>query len=125
AQKYSLFMPLHQLWTQYIGTVIGDKSGEQMLGRVIRADMHGARMSVARARCPNYVGIAGIVAQETKNVFRIITEADRLVAVPKAHCVFTLLLPGDIQCLIYGDQFAFRASERATKKFKPKPSIDI
>ncbi|KAJ2910865.1 RNase P/RNase MRP complex subunit [Coemansia aciculifera] len=125
AQRYELFVPLHQMWRQYMAGVIGDKSGEQMLGRVIRADMHGALVAVTRAKCPNYVGIKGIVAQETKNVFRIITKDDRLVVVPKAHCVFTITLPSGTQCLIYGDQFAFRASERASRKFKPKPSIDL
>ncbi|KAJ2861318.1 RNase P/RNase MRP complex subunit [Coemansia aciculifera] len=124
SQKYSLFQPLHQLWTQYINGVVGDKSGEQMLGRVIRADMHGAKLGVTKAKCPNYVGVSGIVAQETKNVFRVITQDNRLVVVPKAHCVFALELPKE-KCLIYGDQFVFRASERAVKKFKPKPSIDL
>ncbi|KAJ2811574.1 RNase P/RNase MRP complex subunit [Coemansia furcata] len=125
AQKYSLFQPLHLLWTAYVRGVIGDKKGEQMLGRVMRADMHGALLSVTRAKCPNYVGMRGIVAQETKNVFRIITPDDRLLVVPKAHCVFMVELPSQERCLIYGNQFVFRASDRASKKFKPKPSIDL
>ncbi|KAJ2684663.1 RNase P/RNase MRP complex subunit [Coemansia spiralis] len=86
AQKYANFLPLHRLWSQYIAGVVGDKTGEQMLGRVMRADMHGAQLSVTRAKCPNYVGVSGIVAQETKNVFRIITTDDRLLTVPKAYC---------------------------------------
>ncbi|KAJ2741840.1 RNase P/RNase MRP complex subunit [Coemansia sp. BCRC 34301] len=125
AQKYALFVPLHQLWSQYVGGITGGWTGDQLLGRVMRADMHGALLTVTRARCPNYVGIRGIVAQETKNAFRIITQADRLVTVPKAHCVFTLSLPSGTQCVIYGDQFAFRASDRASRKFKPKPSIEL
>ncbi|KAJ2486089.1 RNase P/RNase MRP complex subunit [Coemansia sp. RSA 2050] len=126
AQKHACFVPLHRLWTQYIAGVIGDKTGEQMLGRLMRADMHGAQLTVARAKCPNYVGVSGIVAQETKNVFRVITKDDKLATVPKAHCVFALELPSpSTRCLVYGSQFAFRPSDRASKKFKPKPTVDL
>ncbi|KAJ1960019.1 RNase P/RNase MRP complex subunit [Dipsacomyces acuminosporus] len=137
ARRYSLFLPLHAMWKQYIERLLGDggnakqgaatdtKQQQIMLGKLVKADMHGAKLSVTRAKCPNYVGITGIVAQETKNVFKIITQEDRLVVVPKLHCVFTLELPSGLQCLVYGDQFAFRASERATKKFKPKPNVDL
>ncbi|KAJ1735969.1 RNase P/RNase MRP complex subunit [Coemansia sp. Benny D160-2] len=135
AQRYELFLPLHRLWSQYISSLIGDrpiasavkdrKQSQNVLSRLIKADMHGAMISVDRAKCPNYVGIKGIVAQETKNVFRIIAEDDRLVTVPKAHNVFTLELPSGTECQIYGSQFVYRASERATRKFKPKPTVDL
>ncbi|KAJ1800821.1 RNase P/RNase MRP complex subunit [Coemansia sp. RSA 2399] len=135
AQKYELFLPLNRMWTQYISSLIGDKplepvmrdrkQSQTILSRLIKADMHGALISVDRAKCPNYVGIRGIVAQETKNVFKIISSDDRLVTVPKAHNVFTLDLPSNVQCQIYGSQFAYRASERASRKFKPKPTVDL
>ncbi|KAI8323759.1 RNase P subunit p29-like protein [Martensiomyces pterosporus] len=148
ARRYELFLPLHVMWSQYIerllggsksikqhigasagggakGAAVDSKQQQAVLGRLVKADMHGAKLAVRRARCPNYVGIEGIVAQETKNVFKIITKEDRLVAVPKAHCVFALDVPSGSTCLIYGDQFGFRASERASKKFKPKPNVDL
>ncbi|KAI9505854.1 ribonuclease P protein subunit p29 [Coemansia spiralis] len=135
AHRYELFIPLHEMWSRYIESLMGGKPLEEMnadskqrqmmLGRLIKADMHGAVMAVDRAKCPNYIGIKGIVAQETKNVFKIITKEDRLVTVPKAHCVFMLELPSGLQCQIYGNQFAFRASERASKKFKPKPTVEL
>ncbi|KAJ1836074.1 RNase P/RNase MRP complex subunit [Coemansia sp. RSA 2711] len=135
ARRYALFLPLHRLWTKYISTLLGDKDvaeqmadlkqQQQLLGRLLKADLHGAKLEVERSKCPNFVGLAGIVAQETKNAFKLITQDDRLVVVPKARCVFTLHLPSDAQCLIYGDQFMYRASERASKKFKPRPSVDL
>ncbi|KAJ1941487.1 hypothetical protein GGF37_003532 [Kickxella alabastrina] len=140
ARRYDLFLPLNLMWNTYVDTLLagkqqktaaqmllsGDyKNQQQMLGRLIKADMHGARVSVVRAKCPNFIGISGIVAQETKNVFKIITQEDTLAVVPKARCVFSLEFSSGAQCLIYGDQFAFRASERSSKKFKPKPSIDL
>ncbi|KAJ1667657.1 RNase P/RNase MRP complex subunit [Coemansia sp. RSA 1813] len=135
AQRYELFLPLHKLWSQYITSLTGDKPIEKVmkdrkqcqniLSRLLKADMHGAIVSVDKAKCPNYIGIKGIVAQETKNVFKIITLDNRLVTVPKAHNVFTLELQTGVQCQIYGSQFAYRASERASRKFKPKPTIDL
>ena len=35
-------------------------------------------MSVIRCRCPTYVGVSGIVLQETEKVFRIITRDNEL-----------------------------------------------
>ncbi|KAJ2809455.1 RNase P/RNase MRP complex subunit [Coemansia guatemalensis] len=135
ARRYELFLPLNKLWSKYMESLLGNvdadlhvaetKHQQTLLGRLIKADLHGAKMSVVRARCPNFIGISGIMAQETKNAFKFITEDDRLVVVPKTHCVFALNLPSGAQCLIYGDQFMFRASDRASRKFKPKPSVDL
>ncbi|KAJ2358365.1 enolase-phosphatase E1 [Coemansia sp. RSA 2618] len=135
ARRFELFLPLHRLWSKYISSLLGDnditgliadsKQQQQLFGRLIKADLHGAKLAVERSKCPNFVGISGIVAQETKNAFKIITEDDRLVVVPKARCVFALQLPSNDQCLIYGDQFMYRASERASKKFKAKPTVDL
>ncbi|KAJ1732367.1 RNase P/RNase MRP complex subunit [Coemansia biformis] len=134
ARKHELFLPLHRLWSKYIESLLGQnveaqmadaKQWQQVLGRLIKADLHGAQMSVVRAKCPNFVGIEGIVAQETKNTFKLITRDDRLVVVPKPRCVFELELPSGVRCLVYGDQFKYRASERASKKFKPRQTIDL
>lgn len=34
--------------------------------------------TVTKSKCPSYVGVTGILLQETKHVFKIITEEDRL-----------------------------------------------
>ncbi|KAJ2723675.1 RNase P/RNase MRP complex subunit [Coemansia sp. Benny D115] len=139
--KHDLFLPLNSLWNQYIESLLTGKNPrktgsellqsndarqqQQLLNKLIKADMHGARMRVERSKCPNFIGISGIVAQETKNVFKIITKQDKMAVVPKLGCVFALELESGAECLIYGDQFAFRASDRASRKFKTKPSIAL
>ncbi|KAJ2764233.1 RNase P/RNase MRP complex subunit [Coemansia nantahalensis] len=134
ARRYELFQPLHRLWSKYVESLLGQDVGalladpkqrQQLLGKLIKADLHGARMSVVRSKCPNFVGCGGIVAQETKNTFKLITEDDRLVVTPKTGCVFGLELPSGHECLLYGDQFKYRASERASKKFKPRQTVDL
>ncbi|KAJ2705606.1 RNase P/RNase MRP complex subunit [Coemansia sp. IMI 203386] len=138
-QKYALFEPLNCMWNQYMAQLLsvgqikgpetlfrGDlKQRQNMMGRVVKADLHGAMMEVVRSKCPNFVGIRGIVAQETKNTFRMVTADDRLATVPKAKTAFSVVFADGSQCTVFGDQFAFRASERAAKKFKPKPTVDI
>ncbi|KAJ2375265.1 RNase P/RNase MRP complex subunit [Coemansia sp. RSA 2607] len=127
AHRYCLFEPLNGMWNAYVQKLLGDKpSGGVDLGRLVKADMHGAELHVVRSKCPGFVGVGGIVAQETKNVFRLVTRDDRLVTVPKARCVFEIRFAWTpAKCVVYGDQFAFRASERAARKFKPKPTVDL
>lgn len=44
--------------------------------------------AVTKAKCPSYVGATGILLQETKHVFKIITKEDRLKGTrcPRAPC---------------------------------------
>uniref|UniRef100_A0A7N9CWD8 Ribonuclease P protein subunit p29 n=1 Tax=Macaca fascicularis TaxID=9541 RepID=A0A7N9CWD8_MACFA len=48
--------------------------------KLLKADLHGAVISVTKSKCPSYVGITGILLQETKHIFKIITKEDRLKA---------------------------------------------
>lgn len=42
--------------------------------------LSGATLSsaVTKSKCPSYVGVTGILLQETKHVFKIVTKEDRL-----------------------------------------------
>ena len=73
-----------------------------------------------QSRCPSYVGLKGIVIQETQHVFRIVTEEDKVKTIPKAHSIFSLVV-GDQLLSIYGNHFLMRSSKRATHKFKHEP----
>ncbi|KAJ1721859.1 RNase P/RNase MRP complex subunit [Coemansia erecta] len=127
AHKHALFVPLNRMWNEYARRLLGEKAkGGLDLARLVKADLHGAELKVLRSKCPGFVGIQGIVAQETKNVFRVVTADDRLLTVPKARSVFEIRFAWtQTRGVVYGDQFAFRASERAARKFKPKPTVDL
>mmetsp|Transcript_1466 Transcript_1466/g.2221 ORF Transcript_1466/g.2221 Transcript_1466/m.2221 type:complete len:226 (+) Transcript_1466:48-725(+) len=120
-RKYSMYVPLHELWLQYmkrlidksqLGTVAGD-------GMILTADWHGAIITVVQSRCPSYIGAEGILILETENMFNLITPNDTLFRIPKAHNVFCLFI-GHLQVHIYGNQVCFRSSERSVRRFKPK-----
>ncbi|XP_053304630.1 ribonuclease P protein subunit p29 [Spea bombifrons] len=127
-QRYELFLPLHELWKQYMRSLCNglkpDAQPQMIQNKLLKADLHGALVMVAKSRCPSYVGITGIILQETKYVFKIITKQDELKVVPKLNCVFSLEIGGFIS-YIYGSKLQMRASERSAKKFKSKGSIDL
>ncbi|XP_040427037.1 ribonuclease P protein subunit p29 isoform X2 [Cygnus olor] len=127
-QRYAIFLPLHELWKQYIRDLCyglkPDAQPQMVQAKLLKADLHGAIVTVTKAKCPSYVGITGIILQEFKHVFKIITKEDKVKVVPKLNNVFSLEIDGFIS-YIYGSKFQLRASERSAKKFKLKGTIDL
>ncbi|XP_060767893.1 ribonuclease P protein subunit p29 [Neoarius graeffei] len=127
-QKYELFLPLHDLWKQYITELCSNlRAGSNlqvMEQKLLKADFHGAILTVVRSKCPSYVGSTGILVQELKHVFKIITKENRLKTIPKRNSVFSVEI-GDFVTHIYGSKFEFRSSVRSAKKFKMSGTIDL
>ncbi|KAI8866015.1 RNase P/MRP, p29 subunit [Ramicandelaber brevisporus] len=129
AQQYALFEPLHELWMQYFSEVVNDVDVKAVhansIGpKLLKADLHGCKMRVDRSKCANLVGIEGIMIKETKNAFNVISVDNRVRLVPKAGTVVSMPYKG-VRIELYGDQMLCRASERAIRKFKPKPTADL
>lgn len=125
-QKYDLFLGLHQLWCQYIENLLegtAEKSNA-MLDMLIRADLHGCILRVVRSKCPAYVGLSGIIVQETEQTFRMISKQNSMKVIPKAGSVFEFSL-GNRQFTLYGDHFCFRSFDRSARKYSTKTTIDI
>ncbi|XP_075693215.1 ribonuclease P protein subunit p29 isoform X2 [Rhinoderma darwinii] len=127
-QRYHMYLPLHDLWKQYIRDLCHglrpDAQPQMIQNKMLKADLHGAMVTVFKSKCPSYVGLTGIILQETKHVLKIITKDDKLKVVPKLNCVFSVEIDGFIS-YIYGSRLQMRASERSAKKFKAKGSIDL
>jgi len=94
--------------------------------RLLKADFHGAIITVFRSKCPSYVGATGILVQETENTFKVVTVDDKLKVIPKAHSVFSLKL-GELPhvATLYGNHFCYRSYERSGRKFKTKTTIEL
>ncbi|KAH3764194.1 ribonuclease P protein subunit p29 [Pelomyxa schiedti] len=128
---YSMYIPLHELWCQYIKDLIGilpDKPNPNsplLLQHVVKADYHGALMKVIKSTSPCNVGIEGICIQETTNTFRLVTALNTLKVVPKQGNHFTLRLPGHFTVTLFGSQLCVRSSERSSKKWKAKSASDF
>ncbi|EFA81896.1 RNase P protein subunit [Heterostelium album PN500] len=75
---YDHYLPLNELWRQYINDVLGSLQGALILPKLIKADLHGAVLQVSRSVCPSLIGQIGIVIQETENTFKIITKENKV-----------------------------------------------
>lgn len=131
-QRYELYIPLHELWRNYINEALQAylKNSREAVDfkslypKLLKADYHGAIITVSKSKCPGYVGLTGILLQETKNTFRIITKEDKMKTIPKANSVFIVEMEG-YRITIFGNQLRIRSAERSSKKFKSKPTTDL
>jgi len=129
--RYAVYLPLHELWLDYFREVmdlqhviLDGKDKTQIYSKLFKADYHGCIMTVTRSKCPSYIGLTGIVLQETRNVLKIITKEDKLKTIPKFNCVFTFEVDG-FTFTIFGNHFRVKSSERAVKKFKAKATLNL
>ncbi|KAH9249080.1 hypothetical protein BASA81_013199 [Batrachochytrium salamandrivorans] len=137
--RFDLFVPLHTLWTGYINEVVGDSNtGDGSVGGIdaaqtgtpstlhlsqSQAETVMAKLCV-KTKCPSNVGISGIVIKDTENMFHMITRQNKLKVIPKQGNVFTFCV-GNALLTLYGNQFCTRPADRASKKFKAKPSVSL
>lgn len=120
--SYATFVPIHLMWKDYFRELVRGDSTEQ--ARLLKAEYTGCFMTVAESKCPSYVGTRGIVVQETKNVFRLLTESGVVRTVPKAHTLFAFELDGRMY-KIYGSHFRVHSFERMKSKFKTRGIIEL
>lgn len=128
-QTYAKYLPMHRLWKQYIADVLDvnkmtDSNIPAVQEKLLKADFHGSCLTVQRSKCPSYVGVSGIVLQETRNMFKVITKDDQVKCIPKMNSVFALEI-GSYMFSIHGNQFRVRSAERCTRKFKLKGTIEL
>ncbi|KAK2580258.1 hypothetical protein KPH14_012509 [Odynerus spinipes] len=134
--KYTDLLPLHQLWLKYIQSVLGDKfsptethnpidaNWENINQQLMKADFHGAKISVVKSKCPSLVGISGIIVQDTKNTFRICGMDNIMRTLPKDAIVIKLYLH-ELTLQIFGKQLSIRPTERTVKKFKTAHTFEL
>jgi ribonuclease P protein subunit POP4 len=126
--SYSNFTVLNKLWNQYVSEIL--PSSPQGLSTAVhgatllKADYHGAYVTVEDCRCLSRIGICGICIKETKNLFELVTTENRLVRIPKEMSLFrvtSVVADGEherrVEWRLWGDQFLTRSGERAGKKF--------
>lgn len=128
-QRYDMYVPLHELWNDYIRDLLKldkatERSNPTLEERLLRADYHGSIITVTRAKCPSLVGACGIVLQETKNTLKIIAKDDRVKTIPKQNTVFTIEIDGYV-ITIYGNNFRYKTTDRSSRRFRTRHTIDM
>ncbi|KAI1795965.1 RNase P/MRP, p29 subunit [Ganoderma leucocontextum] len=99
---FELFVPLHLLWLGYMSELLSlsphpvTRSADPasampstagMHAKLIKADFHGAIVTVRQSKNPCLVGLSGIVVHETENSFKVITRKDEQKSSPSPRFV--------------------------------------
>ena len=93
---------------------------DTILNKMLKADLHGAILTVINSTNKNNIGINGIVIFESKRTFNLLNKKNEIKTILKNGSVFEIEINNGIKILIYGDNFIFKSAERTKIKFKPK-----
>ncbi|CEM09871.1 unnamed protein product [Vitrella brassicaformis CCMP3155] len=117
--SYADCLPLNELWSQYAEQLMHERLPITERGsRLAAADLHGAFVRVDKARVPSYIGLDGIIVQETEQTIRLMCQDSRLRTVVKGQVVLSVVVLG-VKYFLHGPQLAYRPSVRSKVKFKP------
>ena len=130
--EYEKFKVMNELWQQYMNKVLinlnekslENLSEESVLQYVKQADLHGAIINVVRSKCKNLIGLRGIVLQEKRNVFVILTKANLIKTIPKHDNLFEIEI-NECKFTLVGTNMCIKTELRVTKTIKPKEAINI
>lgn len=148
--SYNSYMPLNDLWNQYIIQLIPSKISDlEVCLKISMADLHGAILTIVASNTPTYIGVHGIVLQETCRTFVIISEDNSVRTILKPHSVFEIGLPSlliDVSAnkstfeeetsqesssirsskklLIHGKHFVYTGGMRSKQRLKPRLSLN-
>eukprot|EP00050_Salpingoeca_kvevrii_P018450 m.74442 g.74442 ORF g.74442 m.74442 type:complete len:248 (+) comp8053_c0_seq2:2521-3264(+) len=129
--KYETFLGLHALWSEYMAEALRpalentkDPNHTSIQTKLLKADYHGAFLTVIRSKQPSFVGRSGIVVHETSQTFQVITPDNVTLTLPKPNSVFSFSVCG-LTCTLYGNHIRYKGTERTVRKFKSKSSIDL
>ncbi|KAG9005810.1 hypothetical protein FRB94_003880 [Tulasnella sp. JGI-2019a] len=106
AAKYYLFLPIHHLWLAYMAELFNLPEASEgkvdqgklpsvptMHGKLVKADFHGAIITVKETKNTATTGLSGIIVHETENTFKIVTKEDEVKVIPKRNTIFTFRVP--------------------------------
>lgn len=137
---YSHFIPLHQLWKQYIKGLTESSSVRsglsensrvrgarlsQLSQSLSQADLHGSLMTVISSRNKSCINVQGIVVKETKETFVIVSPDNKVRTILKSQSIFGIVIPNNYQVTIYGSQLCYHPCERIKHKFRHRDSLNI
>ena len=118
---YTSLLSMNQLWKEYITELMNNSNNDDtILNKILKADLHGAILTVINSTNKNNIGINGIVIFESKRTFNLLNKKNEIKTILKNGSVFEIEINNGIKILIYGDNFIFKSAERTKIKFKPK-----
>jgi len=119
---YDTLLSMNQLWQDYITELMNNSNNEEnILSKILKADLHGAILTVINSTNKNNIGISGIVLFESRRTFNLLNKKNEIKTILKNGCVFeTEMKYNGMKIIIYGDNFIYKSAERTKIKFKPR-----
>ncbi len=124
-------LPLNSLWEGYMRNLISVTPKASLENALVRADYHGSFIRVIQSKCGAFVGLSGIIVQETMNTVVLLRPDAKkpAVTIPKRGCVFSCSIIKDdgrqLEWHLFGDQLCQHSGFRSSKKFKSKASTTL
>merc|ERR1712029_650322 len=125
------FDEMHSLWLDYMRSVVGKRSPSPQSASDVTVTSsvetlgdEQLQMRVGRATNNKLVGLEGYVVMETRNTVQIVTKKSRRKTVAKSGNYFSFCVD-DILFTVDGSNMCMKPSERAVKKWKNKPPLEI
>uniref|UniRef100_A0A1I7URJ2 Ribonuclease P protein subunit p29 n=1 Tax=Caenorhabditis tropicalis TaxID=1561998 RepID=A0A1I7URJ2_9PELO len=115
AFKFADIVPMNTDWQKYYRERLQTHFAHSKIEKtILKADYHGALLTVWLAENSTQIGISGIVVLETRHTFQMVTQEDRFVVIPKKGSVFRFIL-GDRLFSLFGDGMRTRPAWRGKK----------
>ncbi|KAK9121519.1 hypothetical protein Syun_019136 [Stephania yunnanensis] len=108
SSMFEMFMPMHNMWKDYIMQLIKNIGKNQLAQSLQSADFHGAILLVADSKIISLVGVSGIMVRETAETFGLVTPDNKFRVVPKRPSVF-IFRANCWKITLYGDQLISRS----------------
>lgn len=133
---YKEYEPIHLLWKSYLysclTTLLPDNPNkpvnlneENVLHVLKQIDYHGCKLTVVRSsNSKHQIGITGIVLQDKKNAFFLLTKENEIKIIPKQGNLFEFEI-FDCKFTLVGSNMCFRPEIRTTKHAKIKTKKNI
>ena len=120
--NYEELLSMNKLWQDYIKDLMNNSNNEEnILSKMLKADLHGAILTVVNSTNKNNIGINGIVLFESRRTFNLLNKKNEIKTILKNGNIFeTEINYNGMKINIYGDNFIYKSAERTKIKFKPK-----
>mmetsp|Transcript_34092 Transcript_34092/g.45069 ORF Transcript_34092/g.45069 Transcript_34092/m.45069 type:complete len:292 (-) Transcript_34092:212-1087(-) len=90
-KKFQDYKALNSLWVSYMRETVDSCSGDKkksLSNKVLKADLHGCLMKIAESKVSSLLHKQGILIKETEDIFKIITDQNQILCIPKQTSKF-------------------------------------
>jgi RNase P/RNase MRP subunit p29 len=129
---YTKYEKINNLWNTYATSCLQACLGpnetlneENVLNCLKQLDYHGCHLNVIKSSTKCLIGIKGIVLQDKRNVFYILTKENKIKILPKSGNLFEFELMNSFKMILVGSNMCYKPEMRTTKHAKIKTRTDI